>query len=274
MAEADSKAEKGLFGFFKKKPADPPAAASTARESSPHATPAMGPILLSVLEGKFPVRVLLGNTSFWYYSHFEWELVENEAGEVLESRAYLEEGRYLLLAPLDPPIGNLKIRNAKEVCLELASQYHLLECVTTLEQITPLRKIRLAFPKSIRQKPQQRLAVRVPVLRGMPIVATIIRPSGIVFEAQFRDLSSGGAAFCATGAIPKIADHSRITMSITFPDGKVEVDAVIAGSFPKDGEHIFRAQFLVADHQTSRTINSLVSYVERENIQRRKKVLA
>ncbi|MBF0161734.1 MAG: PilZ domain-containing protein [Magnetococcales bacterium] len=275
MAVTEEKPEKGFFGLFKKKAEEPPPAAAVVapKEGPTQAIPAMVPLFITVLEEKLPIRVMLGDTPFWYYSHFEWELLESESGFVVESRAYLEESKFLLLAPLDPPIGNLKIRNAKEVHLELTSKYHLLECTTTLEQITPARKIRLVFPRSMRQKPQQRLAVRVPVARNMPIVASVIRPSGIVFEAQFRDISSGGSAFCATGAIPKIADHARVTMAITYPDGKLEVEAVVVGSFPKDGEHIFRSQFLVADQQTSRDINALVSYVQRENIQRRKRTL-
>ncbi|MEO5363381.1 MAG: PilZ domain-containing protein [Magnetococcus sp. DMHC-8] len=273
MAEAGTSSGKGLFGLFKKKAPEESAVSAPPKEGVIDSVAEMVPLLVTVLEEKFPVRVLLGNSSFSYYTHFEWELVENELGKILESKNYLEEGRFLLLAPLDPPIGNLKIRSASEVRVEFASKFHLLEGVSTLERITPARKICLAFPKNLRQKPQQRLAVRTPVARNMEIVASVVRPSGIVFEAKFRDISSGGVAFYPTGATPTIADHSRVQMTITYPAGKVAVEAVVLGAVSKDGEQIFRTQFLVDSHQVSLEINALVSYVQRENIVRRKELL-
>ena len=273
MAVAHKKMGKGMFGLFSKDAEQASAAVNPAREASLQGTAAMVPLLVAVLEEKRPVRLMLDKGPFWYYSYFEPELLESESGLIMESHTYLEEGQYLLLAPLDPPIGNLKIRNASDVHLELTSKFHLMECVTSLDKITPSRKIRLVFPKSMRQKAQQRLAVRVPVARNMPIVVSVSRPSGIAFEARFRDISTGGASFCSTGAIPKIADHARVDMEVTYPGGTVTMNAMVVGSFPKDGEHIFRAQFLVADQKTSRNINALVSYVQWENISRRKKTL-
>ena len=269
MADSD----KGFFGLFKKKAPDASPAISLVREGVVSSMAEMVPLLSTVLQDKLPVQVFLSNAPSAFYSHFEWELLEDELGQVQQSKAYLDQGQYLLLASLDPPIGNLKMRNATEIRLEFASKYHLLECTTTLDTITPARKICLAFPKSLRQKPQQRLAVRVPVERNMNIVISVVRPSGIVFEAKFVDISSGGAAFFATGAIPMIADHTRVDMTVTYPEGKVRVESVILGAFSKQGEQIFRAQFLVDSQKAASDINALVGYVQRENIQRRKKLL-
>ncbi len=243
MAGSDGGTDKGFFGLFKKKASESSTAATLVREGLLNNPSEMIPLFVTVLEEKYPVRVSLSNATSPYYSHFEWELMEDEMGQVVQSKNYLEKGQYLLLAALDPPIGNLKIRSATEIRMEFASKYHLLECETTLDLITPARKICLAFPKNLHQKPQQRSAVRVPVERNLPVVASVVRPSGIVFEAKFRDISTGGVSFFATGATPRIADQSRVEMTITSPAGKMEVDAVIVGSYSKDGEQVFRAQF-------------------------------
>ncbi|MBF0402151.1 MAG: PilZ domain-containing protein [Magnetococcales bacterium] len=269
MAEAGKQQEGGFLGLFKKKTAAPKIPTEKVKEAVLESTALMAPLLITVLKEKFPVRIFLGNSSFSYFTHFEWELVEDENGRVAESKIHLEEGLYLLVAPLDPPIGNLKIRSATEIRAEFASEYHLLECVTTLIRFTPERKICLSFPTSLRQKPQKRAAVRVPVDRNMKIVASVVRPSGIVFAARVLDISASGAAFAPTGATPRIADHSRVELSFSYPTGKAVVDAVILGSVLKDGETVFRAQFLVASHQISCDVNLLVSYVQRENLQRR-----
>ncbi|WP_130471955.1 PilZ domain-containing protein [Candidatus Magnetaquicoccus inordinatus] len=274
MAGSAESSGGGFFGLFKKKASEPAATiAPVDKETVLDTFSAIAPALLAALEDKLPVRVLLGNSSFSYYTHFEWELLDDGNGLVVQSKTYLEEGQYLLLATVDPPIGNLKIRSAGEIRLEFASKYHRLECETSLQQITPAKKLRMSFPKSVLQKPQQRLAVRVPVERNTNIVVTIVRPSGIVFEAKFRDISATGASFYPTGATPRIADHARVQMAITYPEGNVEVDAVILGAFVSEGELVFRAQFLVASHQSSQQISAAVAYVQRCNIQRRKETL-
>jgi hypothetical protein len=264
----------GIFGLFKKKSAEPATTlAPVVKETRLETFSAIAPALVAALEDKLPVKVLLGNSSFSYYTHFEWELLDDGNGVVVQSKVYLDEGQYLLLATVDPPIGNLKIRSAGEIRLEFASKYHRLECETKLQQITQAKKLRMAYPASVLQKPQQRMAVRVPVERNTNLVVTIVRPSGIVFEAKFRDISATGASFYPTGATPRIADHARVQMAVTYPDGAFEVDAVILGAFVNEGELVFRAQFLISNHQNAQQISAAVAYVQRCNILRRKEVL-
>lgn len=267
MAEAGK--DGGLFGLFKKKASAPPVAAEVVRDGHLTSLDEMIPLLRVVLEAKFPVRIFLSNATAFFYTHFEWEFMENAAGVVTQSKDYLEDGHYLLLAPLDPPIGNIKIRNATEIRAEMASQHHLLECVTTLQTTTPDRKICLAFPRVIRLKPQKRASVRVPVDRKMNVTASVVRPSGIIFAASFVDISATGAAFAPTGATPRIADNSRVEILIDYPMGKVSVDAIVLGSLMKDGETVFRAQFLISSHKIASGVNECVSYVQRELLQRR-----
>ncbi|MEO5340677.1 MAG: hypothetical protein H7837_09205 [Magnetococcus sp. MYC-9] len=269
MAESDG----GIFGFFKKKGPEVSStpAASAVRESRLDVVSQMVPLLIAVHEAKAQVEVSFGNASF--FSLFEWELLDGGDGKVVQGKTHLEEARCLLLAPMEPPIGNLKIRSAGEIRLEFASRTHLLVCVTTLLQITPARRICLAFPKSLQQKPERRAVVRILVDRTLNVVLTVVRPSGIAFEAKFRTISAKGAAFYGTGAIPKIADGSELEMTIAYPEGTVEVEAVVLGSYSKDGEQLFRIQFSVPDQQVARAIGALASFVQRSNLQRRTSLL-
>lgn len=266
----------GVFGFFKK---SPPATKSTTKtgardnetvaETVVESVPEIAALLMTILEEKLPVRVFLGDASFPYYTLFEWELLEDETGKIVEDKGHLERGESMILAALDPPIGNLKIRTATEIHIEFFTRFHLLNCQASLKEITGARKLCMTFPERLTQKQQRRESFRAPVDRRMEIVVSVTRPSGIVFGVKLADLSVGGAAFYPTGATPKIADHSRVEMEITFPEGHVQVDAVILGSFAKDGEQFFRAQFLVSNHKTSIELGEVVSYIQRESVQKR-----
>ncbi|MBF0161733.1 MAG: PilZ domain-containing protein [Magnetococcales bacterium] len=263
--------EKGLFGLFKKKPAESAPVVELVREVVLDALPDMVPPIVEVLEGRLLVQLFMSSGTF--SSHFEWEVLENDDREEAKSKCYLEEGRYLLLAPLEPPIGNLKIRSAGEIRLEFASRSYLLGCVTTLVQVTPARKICLAFPKTLRQKRERRAMVRAQVERSLAVVLSVVRPSGIVFEAKFHNISSKGAAFYGTGAVPNIADHSQVGLTIVYPEGKVETDATVLGSYPKEGEQMFRVLFAAPTPQRAQELGQLVSHVQKSNTERRSKLL-
>ena len=273
MTEKNSKPSDGPLSFLKKKlssaTSSVTAPAGSDREKELGSVAEIAALLIAVLEEKLPVRVFLGNSSFPYYSHFEWELIEDSQGKIIDSKVYLEQGRYLLLAALDPPIGNLKIRTATKISVEFFTKFHLLDCLVRLEQITGTRKLRVSFPEKLRQKQQKRSSFRSPVDKEMKLLASITRPSGVVFKAMFCDLGVGGGAFYPVGATPRIAEHSRVSMHITYPEGEVVVDAIIRGTFAKEGEQVFRAQFLIANHKTAGDVGELASYVQRENMQKR-----
>lgn len=276
MIRKKEKAEKRIFGFFKKKQPAPPSPSTNTKkkpvqDDTLNALPKMAEVLVHVLEEKLPVRVFFGHAQFAYYSHLEWELVENEVGLIINSKMHLEQGKHLLLAPLDPPIGNLKIRSESDIRVEFFTTKYLIDCVTNLKQITGNRKIRLDFPEKMLKQRQKRTSFRAPVNRSSDVILSVVRPSGIAFEAKLSDLSVGGAAFYPTGATPKIFDGARVIINVTYPEGKLAIDTIILGSVTREKEQSFRAQFLVADHKTATNLEALVTYVQRQNLQTRKK---
>ena len=267
MADRKNKTGASPLGFLKKTlgttTRNTTQKETTRTEETVTSLSAIADMLVTVLEEKLPVRLFLGRSSLVYYTHLEWELVENKEGEVHESAHHLRQGEYLLLAALDPPIGNIKVRSATEISMEFFTRFHLLHCPITLQHITGTKKLCFSFPKELQRKPQSRSSFRAPVSRTMDIALTVVRPSGIRFDAKFDDVATGGAAFFPIGTTPRIADHSRLELNITYPDDTIAVDAVVLGSFVRDGEHFFRTQFLIDSHNTANAINTLVAYVQR-----------
>lgn len=261
-----------FLNFFRKTSSESaPVGYTEVREALLTTLSEMVPVLVRGLEGQFPVQVLLNNATVPFASQLEWEWA-GEANKKRRVKTHIEKGEYLLLAALVPPVGNLKIRSAREVTLEFTTQSHLINCTTTLDQITPTRQIRLAFPSGVIQRRERRGSFRALVDLHMPVTATVVRASGIAFDAKFRNVSASGFGFFATGAIPKVADNSKVEMSITHPDGKVEVGGVILGSYPSSGEQVFRAQFLPDGDKEASSVSALVAYVQREHMLRRQQM--
>lgn len=261
-----------FLNFFKKKSFVPASVGYTeVREAVLTTLPEMVPVLVRGLEGKFPLQVSLNNSTVPFSSQLEWELVDGAGGK-RPVKTHIEKGEYLLVSALIPPVGNLKIRNASLVTLEFTTQSHLINCATTLDRITSTRQIRLVFPDGVIQKRERRGSFRALVDLHMPVAATVTRASGIVFEAKFCNVSASGVGFFATGAIPKVADNSKVEMNITHPDGKLEVAGVILGSYASGGEQMFRTQFLPDGDQEASSVSALVAYVQREHMLRRQQM--
>lgn len=272
MAENSKIKSKGLFNRLKNKVSLTPPLPPPIEEEVIESFQKVSKLLLNILEGNFPVRVLFDNSSFAYYSHFEWELFEDDDGILSDTKAHMEQGRYLLMAALDPPIGNIKIRTASEIKLEFFTQRQLLSCMVSLIEITKSRKLLLSYPEVLYQRPQKRSAFRAPVDHDMDVVISVIRPSGIVFEAKISDLSTGGTAFYPIDSTPKISNNSKIRMTIIYPEGRVELHALMLGIFFKGGESNYRTQFMVDNHKTAADLEALVAYVQREKLQKRRDV--
>ena len=277
---AKNKSKTGLGSFFfktKSKSEKKTDKAEQEQEEVIESTAEIAQLLIAVLEEKLPVRVFLGDYSLPYYSLFEsepvedenGEIIENKNGEILYNKEHLERGGYILLAALDPPIGNIKIRTAAEINVELLTRFHLLECMVELQKITENKKLRLSFPQQINKKPQTRTAFRAPVDVNMDIFVTIIRPSGISFSAKLDNISVGGAAFYPLSVTARIPDNSRVKMDISYPEGNITVDNVVLGTFVKGGGQFFRSRFLVSSSRTVNDISSLVNYVQREKSKKR-----
>nr|CRH07998.1 Conserved protein of unknown function. Type IV pilus assembly PilZ [Candidatus Magnetococcus massalia] len=186
----------------------------------------------------------------------------------------LEAGDYLPIAPLDPPIGNVKIRQAERVHLHFFTSDYSAQATTTLQQITTDKSIRLQMPKQLELISQRRNAVRVKIDEKWPVQLKVIRPSGVSFLAVPEDLSAGGVCFKSVGSIPTLSEKARVQLVLNWRDEKIKlkVKGVMLKDLNRQGEVCLRAQFLPDSYQGMQEIEQLVALLQRKHLLMRREL--
>lgn len=185
----------------------------------------------------------------------------------------IRQGRAILMAPLDPPLGNMKIRFAPEVVLRFALYDYAVEMDVPMEGILANRTLRLGFPRSLRLAPQQRHNPRVPVVPELPVEMVIWSEDGQAVPGRVHDVSRGGVAFSAlegAGAF-QVGEKLRLTMlvqSVTI----LELHAEVLGTKTVDGKDSFRAMFHYHSGRERSIQEHLICRMEQE-MKRRREVL-
>lgn len=253
--------------------------ASSAQQAATPAEQVMGVIedpaaIVSFLSGamdeNLPVQIFLGELAPPCYTLFEWETKEDQAGKIIQCKNFVTTGQYLLIAALDPPIGNVRIRKASSVNVQFFTKINIFRCEVPFEKITDTKSIRLGFPETIQAEPEKRMAFRVKVNPLIEVTAEIIRPSGVSFKIDIVDISVGGMAFCPVKTIPKMGEGAKITIRVCCPETcDVSLDAVFIGIVPRDGAQIFRARFLIGTQDEAISIETLVMHLQRQTVQTR-----
>jgi hypothetical protein len=219
---------------------------------------------LALLEDN-PFQLQLDQQVFVYYTRFSYDpgLAED-----------IEQGERLLIAPLDPPIGNMKIRSSKKVILELFTEFHLVEAhVEFLSRPNP-SAIELSFPQELLLDKQKRDSIRVSIdpLWGLEVQA--IRPSGISIAGRPIDLSTGGLCFLSETSIPIMSKKFRLKIVILWPSRNVTVQAqaLLIKHHDKEGETYFRAKFLFETYDEARAMEELASALQIRMIKQREEL--
>lgn len=212
-----------------------------------------------------PFQAQIDEQIFIYYTHFDSE------PELADD---IKEGRRLLIAPLDPPIGNLKLLKCKAVILELFTELHLLEFSVQFISRLEYGIIELSFPQKIILGKQKRESVRVPIDPKWGLTVEAVRPSGLSFTGRPINLNIGGICFFSTGKTPIIAEQSRLKIIITWPAKNMEVhaNAILIKHHNKDGELYFRAKFLFETYKDARAMEEMTTTLQRREIKKREEV--
>ena len=222
--------------------------------------------IIEILEKAFdenkPLQVQLDKQIFTYYSRFSSD------SNLLED---IQEEKHLLIAPLDPPIGNIKIITCYKVNLKIFTDSYLIESPVYFLSRPDIRVLQLSFPKELILGKQQRDAVRIDIAPEWGLIVKIIRPSGLSFLGQPVDLSIGGLSFFSLGAIPAIADKSRVKIIIQWPNKKkvARVEAIIIKHQTKDGNAHFRSRFLFESYKDVRDVEEITTALQRLHIKKR-----
>jgi hypothetical protein len=219
-------------------------------------------ILGQALVENNPLQVRIDNQVFVYYSRFDSE--PGLAEDILI-------GRRLLIAPLDPPVGNIKVLSSNEVYLELFTKSHLVEAKVNFLSRPDPDTIELSFPEEITHGKQKRESVRVPIDPEWQLLVKAIRPSGISFMGRPVDLSMGGTCFFSLGAIPAISENTKLQIAVQWSNRGLQflAQAILINHFRKEGDVYFRAKFLFDSYKDARSVEEMVTALQRLEIKMR-----
>ncbi|MBF0383257.1 MAG: PilZ domain-containing protein [Magnetococcales bacterium] len=212
-----------------------------------------------------PFKVQLDKQVFVYYSRFSTEPT------LLED---IQQQKHILIAPLDPPLGNLKIINAKKTTITLFTELHLVEVPVHFISRPDISILQLSFPKELVVDKQQRESIRVPVEPDWGLIVKAIRPSGISFIGRLHDISTGGLCFLSIGSVPSLAEKSKLEVIIQWPNRNKEVRAraIIIKNQIRDGDMYFRAKFLFDSYKDARNLEEMTVSLQRLHIKKREQL--
>lgn len=210
-----------------------------------------------------PVNVIIGGERQPFFTYF-----------TMESPADLEamrQGEYLLAAPLDPPLGNMKIRIRPNVKLHFFSDLHVIEVQVTFQKFLEDKTIKFSFPQEAVRNAQKRAHPRFnvdPFCEGIHL--TVIRPSGVSFEAKVFDISLGGMAFYAIDPVASMSETAKVGLIISRPGAlAIEMSALVLGAMNKNGHKCYRANFQIKSHVNLEEIKKLIRYIQEQHVNRR-----
>ncbi|MBF0359227.1 MAG: hypothetical protein HQL70_11545, partial [Magnetococcales bacterium] len=165
-------------------------------------------VLSQALTEDHPFKLRIDKQVFTYYTRFTYspELAED-----------IENGIHLLIAPLDPPIGNIKIIKSKKVTLELFTEFHLVTAICHFVSRPNPESFELSFPKELILGKQKRDSVRVKIDPAWELAVKAIRPSGIPFTGIPTDISTGGICFFSEASIPIMTKQLRLQIIVQWP---------------------------------------------------------
>lgn len=217
--------------------------------------------LLDAFIEDYPVHLLIGEELF--DTRFMMDPVAVEE--------HLHMGYPLEIAPLLPPVGNIKIRRTSDtITLQLNTETTAIKAETRFVGIEGTNLL-LDYPKKLFLREQQRSTFRVKVESFMGLKTTIIRASGITFPVQLDDISAGGMRFHAYQLVPRMAPSSRFSAVLSWPKQEtfIRVNALLIQQARNGLESSFRCRFLFKDQKESNVMSALVSEVQRKLIERR-----
>ncbi|MBF0444420.1 MAG: PilZ domain-containing protein [Magnetococcales bacterium] len=219
-------------------------------------------ILGQALVENNPLQLRIDNQVFVYYSKFDSEpgLAED-----------IQAGKHLLIAPLDPPVGNIKVLKSKELHLELFTKSHLVSTKVKFLSRPDQDTIELSFPEEIAHGSQKRESVRVQIDPDWQLIVKAIRPSGLSFLGRPVDISMGGVCFFSLGAVPSISENTKLQVAVQWPNRnkKFLAKAILIKNFRKEGDVYFRTKFLLETYKDARAVEEMVTALQILEIKKR-----
>ncbi|MGN7613592.1 PilZ domain-containing protein [Magnetococcales bacterium HHB-1] len=214
------------------------------------------------------VQVLLGNSPLPYFTLFDSEQTRWDN---------LRHGKPISIKALDPPVGNVRIRNIQEPAqLSFYTDREIIQFKSDFIDIIDRETIIITYPETFISKPQQRDAVRVVIDTSLDMSVEIIYGPKKSIRAQLKDISSGGLVLFLPEKAPLLDQGNTIKLTIHAPQRpKIEVKGTIIRHFqetipPDPLQNFYCVRFSIEDYGTAQEIDALVAKVQRIALQRRR----
>lgn len=180
------------------------------------------------------------------------------------------KGVCLVVQPLDPPVGNIKVRFAPSVKLNFFTDLYIVEAQVRFERIREDRTIQLSFPKRLVQGPQKRNHERVKVDPKLEFILEVVRPSGLSFRANVMDLSVGGLCFCAPEDVARLEEGMKLGFILECRlHPVVNVSGLLLGKFTRERDSCYRVKFLIKTKETMQQLQTLLLAIAQDRAARR-----
>ncbi|MEO5377534.1 MAG: PilZ domain-containing protein [Magnetococcus sp. DMHC-6] len=223
-------------------------------------------LILKTAISQNAIRVQIGDDVNSYLTHF----AGTREGEDL---SYLDVTRYLLLEPLSPPVGNIRIREGKLIRLNFFTELFFAECYVDFIATYANRCIQTTFPIQLLQGPQKRASVRVKVTTPELLLTEVTRPSGLGFDVNIVDIGTGGICFLGKEIHGEIPVGSTISITLNPNKGAIlYLKAIVLPAVGTVGKGVQRAKFIELDPHTQYHLARLVVRIHKTNLRNRHRI--
>lgn len=140
-----------------------------------------------------------------------------QPAEAAKNREAQTDARWILITPLEPIDGNMKIRKAVKITLGFyrgLEQYRVEVAFRKVQRVETGQAIELSWPAAIHSMPM-RLQHRVEIPDEMDLTVQVQKRGEEPFIAQIVDISSGGLSFtCQEGTSSTLAAGDKVGLTI------------------------------------------------------------
>lgn len=243
-------------------------------------------LLMEATDDKTEVSLGFGSKILTYTTRFMPQAGKDAAGSAEPSSEYLRDQAYLLIGGIEPPEGDVKIRNAARVTLSFTkgnkfnefqakvfseSEELAFEAERPKEGEKIVRGTRLTFPPAIYRKPQRRGSIRVKPSEEARLTLRVTREAGVTFPAAVFDISMGGVCFLLPSEVAPVVEGSEVgLMFVWSADKELYLQGILVKMGGRESNVVGQVRFIINSYEETRKLGELVSYVERLGLKGKK----
>ena len=236
-------------------------------------------MLMQATDDKTHIQIAFGNKILIYETRFMTVLSTGSqgAGGSEPSSEYLSEKEYILIGAIDPQEGNEKVMTSPSAVILFAQgnkfnefQTSFIEVVEGLDGKAP--NFKMSFPQTIYRKPQRRETVRAKYSEKSRITLRVTREAGVTFTAPIFDVSIGGLCFLLPDGVAPLLEDADV--EVAFIHGEEEplvLQGILVKMGARENKACAQVKFIVDSYETTRKIGELVTRIELDMIQEKKK---